>query len=108
MKNIPATARPRYLSLVVTHLNASTGPLLTVHELAAALCSGSAYGAGQSPQASALILSLFHEATPHQILSCLDEVGADIASVERLYQQARADNMPAAPAWEQATRHLQS
>lgn len=102
-KSAPQT---QYLSLVVTHLNASTGPVLSVRALAWALRSGTAHAQDRDPAGSAAILSLFIEATPHQILSCINEAGAGIESADRLYQEALADNTPRAHAWEQATAHL--
>jgi len=52
------------LSLAVTHLNASVGPVLTVAQLTAALRAGAVDAIADAPTAAALVTSLFVETEP--------------------------------------------
>lgn len=52
---LPIAHQGGSLGLAVTHLNASTGPLLTTEQLAASLRAGSAAALAGSPAASALV-----------------------------------------------------
>lgn len=94
------------LELAVGHLNASLGRVLTVEQLASALRAGSVRRTSPSPAAAALISSLFTELAPNLILRCAAEAGADVEQVNQLYEEALADALPRAPAWETSVGHF--
>lgn len=97
------------LDLAVSHLNASVGSVLTAEQLAVALRAGSAHHAHHAPPsatAAALISSMFTELGPGLILRCAVEAGADVQHVNQLYEEALADAIPRAPAWEQSVEHF--
>lgn len=94
------------LSVATGHLNASVGPVLDIGTLAAALRLGSAHEAGASPDAAALISTLFVELTPDLILRCAAEANSDVFAANALYQEALEDRLPPVPEWERAIQNF--
>lgn len=95
------------LTVAVTHLNASVGPVLTTGQLAAALRAGSVHELeAESPTAAALVSSLFVELAPPLIMGCAMEAGAELAQVQRLYEESLADGMPPVPRWQDSVGAL--
>lgn len=94
------------LGLAVTHLNASTGPVLTTEQLAASLRAGSAAALAASPAASALVRYLFVEVEPRLIAACARQAGAGLQLANQLYEENLRHAMPRVRAWEQAVAHL--
>lgn len=94
------------LSMAAGHLNASVGPVLDIGTLAAALQLGSVHEAGASPDAAALISTLFVELTPDLILRCAAEANSDVFAANALYQEALEDMLPPVPEWERAIQNF--
>jgi hypothetical protein len=101
--------------MVVTHLNASVGPVLTVEHLAmdlslgkiSALSDGNAQGKDSKlVTASALVGSLFIEIDPELIVQCAYEAGSDLMHANMLYEDALRHGMPRAPEWERSIAFL--
>ncbi len=91
------------LDLAVGHLNTPVGPLVKPEHLALALREGSVshVQAGSRTEAvRGLLLTLFVETAPALILGCAREAGADLCSVDRLYQEAISDHLPRVKDWE--------
>lgn len=100
MSDMPA------LGLIVTHLNAPVGPILTVAHLQAVLNAGSlAAVAHEPPVITALLSSLFVEISPPLILRAMIEVGSDHQRLQRLYQETLALGLPAVPYWQAEALH---
>ncbi len=93
------------LGLAVTHLNASTGPVLTVAQLAHILRAGSVDVIADAP-AAALASYLFVELEPRLIALCAYQAGAGVAQANRLYQDSLRHGMQRVPAWEQSVQYL--
>lgn len=93
------------LGLAVTHLNASTGPVLTAAQLAHILRAGSVDAIADAP-AAALASYLFIELEPRLITLCAHEAGADVMHANRLYQESLRHGMQRVPAWEKSVQYL--
>ena len=85
----PVSRTSSYLSLVVTHLNAPYGRIVTTDDLADALRQGTAYARSRSRSASAIILSMFVESSVKQIVQCASEACADLARVNNRIRGCR-------------------
>lgn len=94
------------LAVAVGHLNAPVGKVLTEGQLADALRAGSVQGLASSPVAAALVSSLFAELSPSLILACAVEARADMAQVQRLYEESLADGMPPVERWQETVGGL--
>lgn len=88
------------LDLVVAHLNASTGPLVSSLQLAAALRAGKLDVLSDSPSAAACISYLFVETEPRLIALCAYESGTDLDHANSLYEDLLRRSMPRVPEWE--------
>lgn len=93
------------LQLVVTHLNASVGKVVSIESLAQSLLEGSLANI-KNKTAAAMIASLFVEASPEMIVACAREAGANIESVNNLYLETVAGNIGSSSAWEDALEWL--
>lgn len=84
-----------YLSLIVAHLNASTGPVLSEAQLELALQTGSVHGrADDLDGGDALIASLFVEVEPRLIVLTARELGISEGQIEALYQSTLSQGAP--------------
>ena len=101
----PETVCADSLGLAVTHLNASTGPVLTAEHLAKILRAGSVDVITDAP-AAALASYLFVELEPRLIALCAYQAGTGVAQANRLYQDSLRHGMLRVPAWEQSVRYL--
>ena len=90
-----------HLEMIVGHLNAPYGRVLSTADLAFALRSGSVAGIG-SDLSRALLMSLFVECPPQSILLAALQVGGTWLTVRSLYQETVANGMQRAKAWESA------
>lgn len=91
------------LDLAAGHLNTPVGPLVKPEHLALALREGSVshvHAGGRTEAVRGLLLTLFIEADPALILGCAREAGADLESVNRLYNEAIHDHLPRVKDWE--------
>lgn len=94
------------LDLVVTHLNAPYGDLVSVEDLAAVLVGGTTKGvAERAPAAAGVLGRMFVEVSPALIGRCMVAAGATFTSVGALYAESIA-HCGRVPAWERATGHL--
>jgi hypothetical protein len=93
------------LDLVVTHLNASIGKVVSSDQLAAALKAGS-LSAIADPLAAAAVAYLFVEISPALIARCARFTGADLVRVNCLYLETLEDRLPRVLAWEESVEHL--
>jgi hypothetical protein len=86
--------------MAVGHLNASTGPVLSPLQLAAALRAGSLEALSDEPLAAASVSYFFVETDLQMILQCVQEAGADLEHANNLYEATLRDSMPRVPHWE--------
>jgi hypothetical protein len=94
------------LQMVVAHMNASVGPILSTEQLATALRTGSVQAIQESPVAAGLMAYLFVEVEPRLIALSAHEAGADIVLANQLYKEGLAKGMPRVSAWEESIGHL--
>lgn len=92
------------LDLVVTHLNAPYGDLVSVDDLTAVLVGGTTTIIAE-PAAAGILGRLFVEVSPALIGRCMVAAGATFTSVGALYAESIA-HCGRVPAWERATGHL--
>jgi len=92
--------RTSNLNMAVGHMNASTGPILSTQQLAAALQAGSLNVLSGDPGAAASVSYLFVETDPYMIAQCAYEAGTDLDHANRLYEDLLTHSMPRVPAWE--------
>lgn len=102
----PGVSQSDSLGLAVTHLGASTGPVLTSAQLAESLRAGSAAALSDAPAACALVRYLFVEVEPCLIAACARQAGANLQLANQLYLENLRHAMPRVRAWEQAVAHL--
>ena len=91
------------LDLATGHLNTPVGPLVEPEHLALALRAGSVshvQAGSRTETVRGLLLTLFVETTPALIVGCAREAGADLQSVNRLYEETLADHLPRVIEWE--------
>ena len=91
------------LDLAAGHLNTPVGPLVKPEHLALALRKGSVshvQAGSRTDTVRGLLLTLFVETAPALILGCAREAGADLQSVNRLYEETLADHLPRVMEWE--------
>lgn len=90
--------------LVVTHLNAPYGLVVTEEDLARSLRTGKIVA--DNAAARAVIAQVFIETEPRLLVQCAREIGVPIAKVNALYRDTLANGAPANPAWEKAMELL--
>lgn len=89
------------LDLIVTHLNAPVGQVLTPAHLQAVLTAGSFAAVTHAPPVvGALLASLFVEISPPLILRAMIAVGGDHDRLHHLYQESLAMGMPEVAYWQ--------
>lgn len=93
------------LDMVVTHLNASVGSVLTRDELSSALRAGRLAAIHRQPAAS-LVCYLFAELDPALIARCVGEAQSSLQSAYELYQDTLLAKAPRSLSWERSVGHL--
>lgn len=91
--------------MVVGHLNAPYGPVVTAEDLAAAMSQGR-IDAVASPKGRALVASMFIECAPHSIAAAALEVGAGLENLASLYRSCVESGEARSAAWERAMDEL--
>lgn len=94
------------LLLAVNQLNVPYGHVVEVKEFALALKKGSALGKEIPKRSSSIISTAFVELTPTLIVQCMVEAGADIHSVNTLYQESVSHHNPRSLNWEESVKEF--
>jgi hypothetical protein len=92
------------LEIAVTHLNVPVGEIVTVDQLTQALRTGTVAGLKRTP--AAVLSYLFVELEPSLIARCAAEAGANLRTVNQLYEESLRGHLPRTPAWEEAVAQL--
>lgn len=93
------------VDLIVGHLNAPYGTVVTAEDVAAALSQGR-IDAVVNPEGRALVASMFIECAPHSIAAAALEVGAGLENVASLYRSCVESGEARSSAWEGAMGEL--
>ncbi|APW45636.1 hypothetical protein [Rhodoferax antarcticus] len=86
--------------LITAHLNAPYGAVITVDDLAQSLRTGQRKA--RTAAGNAVLAYLFTELEPRLIVTCAQEVGANVSSAHSLYLDTLAHAAHPSPAWERA------
>lgn len=91
-------------ALIVAHLNAPVGPVLTESDVVNSLKNG--YLSAQTEKANAVLSGLFVEVEPRLIVRCALEAESTVGLANLLYLDTLAREAPKCPLWESSIEFL--
>jgi hypothetical protein len=96
----------RTLNLVVAHMNAPCGPVLTREHLESVLKAGTLEVLGDNERVKSLVYYLFVENAPMLIVKSAREAGSGAVLANKLYEEIIRLGHRRVPEWEESVRYL--
>jgi hypothetical protein len=94
------------INLVVTHMNAPCGPVLSREHLEMVLLAGTLEVLEDNDRVKALLYWLFIENSPRLIVKSTREAGSKVVLANKLYEEIVRFGQHRVPEWEESIQYM--